>query len=115
MVAAPPTPATPRSKLNWKDSHLQLFGSDLEKAILKAAEGEDKDWDKRIVEGPGLHLWRIEQLVVKPWNRPGTFCQGDSYLVLHTDDNGQHDIHIWVGNESTHDEYGAAAYKVRAD
>lgn len=36
---------------------------------------------------------------------------GDSYLVLHTYEEGgskakKHDLHFWIGAESTQDEYG---------
>lgn len=103
----------PREKLDWKD--LDLFDSDWEKAIVLAAAAreEDPDWDKRIMAGEGLHQWRIEQLVVKPWGQYGKFHKGDCYLISKTDKNGLHDIHIWVGSESSRDEYAAAAYKVR--
>ena len=50
----------------------------------------------------------------------GQFFKGDSYIILHSDgsdpNNLTHDIHIWIGSESSQDEYGTAAYKmVEAD
>ena len=50
----------------------------------------------------------------------GQFFKGDSYIVLQSSgsdpSNLQHDLHIWIGSESTQDEYGTAAYKmVEAD
>lgn len=57
----------------------------------------------------------------RPKEQHGQFFNGDSYIVLKTykekdSDALKHDIHIWIGNESTQDEYGTAAYKmVEAD
>jgi gelsolin len=66
-------------------------------------------------------VWRIEQFQVKEWPREqyGQFFRGDSYIILKTYKVGdalKHDIHIWIGSESSQDEYGTAAYKmVEAD
>jgi len=53
---------------------------------------------------------------VKPWpqDRFGTFYSGDSYIVLITylvEDALHHDIHFWLGQNTTMDEAGTAAYK----
>lgn len=46
----------------------------------------------------------------------GQFFKGDSYIILNSDgsdpSNLAHDIHIWIGSESSQDEYGTAAYKM---
>ena len=52
--------------------------------------------------------------------KTGQFFKGDSYIVLKSEgsdpSNLKHDIHIWIGSESSQDEYGTAAYKmVEAD
>jgi gelsolin len=66
-------------------------------------------------------VWRIEKFQVKPWPKDqyGQFFRGDSYIVLKTYKVGdalKHDVHIWIGSESSQDEYGTAAYKmVEAD
>jgi Gelsolin repeat len=68
-------------------------------------------------------VWRIEKFKVVPWptEQYGEFFRGDSYIVLNTykvgsSDALKYDIHIWIGSESTQDEYGTAAYKmVEAD
>jgi gelsolin len=70
-----------------------------------------------------LKVWRIEQFHVKPWpeEKYGKFHKGDSYIVLNSYTRGDsdalfHDVHIWIGSESSQDEYGTAAYKmVEAD
>ena len=65
-------------------------------------------------------MWRIEQFKVVAWPSDlyGSFHTGDSYVVLHSyqkDPNREklsHDLHIWIGRESSQDEYGTAAYKM---
>jgi len=64
-------------------------------------------------------VWRIEQFKVVPWAEEsyGSFHTGDSYVVLNSyqkegSDAILHDIHIWIGSESSQDEYGTAAYKM---
>ncbi|CAF0896518.1 unnamed protein product [Didymodactylos carnosus] len=66
----------------------------------------------------GLEIWRIEQFNVKPWPKRQyrNFYTGDSYIILNTHTGANQtkirwDIHIWVGNASTQDEYGTAAFK----
>ena len=46
----------------------------------------------------------------------GSFYNGDSYIVLHTykkkDSDKLHwDVHFWLGQNTTQDEAGTAAYK----
>jgi gelsolin len=75
------------------------------------------------MQAAGLKVWRIEQFHVAPWpeEKYGTFHKGDSYIVLDSYTRGNsdalfHDVHIWIGSESSQDEYGTAAYKmVEAD
>jgi hypothetical protein len=55
-----------REKLNWKDTNLALFGSDLEKKIKAAAADSEPQWSN-IGTSVALHIWRIEQFMVKPW------------------------------------------------
>jgi len=66
----------------------------------------------------GLTIWRIEKFKVVPWPKEeyGKFYSGDSYIVLNTYKQDQsnhlyHDIHFWLGAETTKDESGTAAYK----
>ncbi|CAJ1932161.1 unnamed protein product [Cylindrotheca closterium] len=111
-----------QQKISWKDTNLSLIGSDIDhKCKEAAAQGEDA-WEG-IGESPELRVWRIEKFTVKPWPKEqyGEFFKGDSYIVMNTykeDDSDalKHDIHIWIGEDSTQDEYGTAAYKmVEAD
>lgn len=106
-------------KINWKDTNLALIGSDLDRKIKAAAAKNEPQWTNvgKTVE---LRIWRIEQFIVKPWpkGKYGKFHTGDSYVILNTykpipsNPKLAYDIHIWIGDESSQDEYGTAAYKM---
>ncbi|PVD24121.1 hypothetical protein C0Q70_14591 [Pomacea canaliculata] len=104
-------------KYEWKDSNLALFGSELERNIKKASASTEEAW-KGAGRKPGLQIWRIVKFKVTSWPKEeyGKFYSGDSYIVMNTykepgGEELQHDIHFWIGQESTQDEYGTAAYK----
>ncbi|KAG8075061.1 hypothetical protein GUJ93_ZPchr0006g45688 [Zizania palustris] len=65
----------------------------------------------------GLEIWRIEKLqsVPVPRESHGRFFTGDSYVILKTTalKNGsfRHNIHYWLGKDTTQDEAGTAAIK----
>jgi len=66
----------------------------------------------------GLKIWRIENFKVVPWPEKdyGKFFSGHSYIVLNSWRNEStkalnHDIHFWLGQNTTQDEAGTAAYK----
>mmetsp|Transcript_15157 Transcript_15157/g.31190 ORF Transcript_15157/g.31190 Transcript_15157/m.31190 type:complete len:383 (+) Transcript_15157:4177-5325(+) len=109
------------TRYDWKDSNLELFGSKMDyEAKLAAAELEEA-WEG-IGKQAGTYVWRVENFQIKPWpnDQYGQFFKGDSYIVLQSvgsdPANLKHDVHIWIGSESTQDEYGTAAYKmVEAD
>ncbi|XP_051986064.1 gelsolin-like [Xyrauchen texanus] len=60
---------------------------------------------------PGLQIWRIEKMDLKPVPKQlhGNFFTGDAYVVLFTTSAPSYSIHIWLGNECSQDERGAAA------
>uniref|UniRef100_A0AAQ5ZSS7 Gelsolin-like domain-containing protein n=1 Tax=Amphiprion ocellaris TaxID=80972 RepID=A0AAQ5ZSS7_AMPOC len=60
---------------------------------------------------PGLQVWRIENLDLKPVPKAlhGSFYTGDAYLLLLTTAAPSHNIHMWLGDECSQDESGAAA------
>lgn len=71
-----------------------------------------------------LRVWRIEKFKVVLWPQVGTFHTGDSFIVLSTTRKKDsrfeedkkavklvHNIHFWLGLETTQDEAGTAAYK----
>lgn len=101
-------------RISWKESNLALIGSDLDHKIKAAAAEGEPQWDG-IDSGPGLKVWRIEQFKVVPWpeEKYGEFHKGDSYVVLNAyqkedSDALLYDIHIWIGKQSSQDEYGTA-------
>ncbi|KAF9949059.1 hypothetical protein BGZ72_009085 [Mortierella alpina] len=106
----------------WKleETNLAQFGGELEKQHRKEEGALEKAWAKETGVGAktGLWVWRIEQfkVVAVPKNETGRFYSGDSYIVLNTyqkkdSDALLHDIHFWLGNETSQDEAGTAAYK----
>jgi len=66
---------------------------------------------------PGLLIWRIEDFKVVPWPKKeyGNFYSGDSYIILETvKGEGEvllHHIFFWLGEKTSTDEMGTAAYK----
>ncbi|WJX96600.1 Villin-4 [Trifolium repens] len=65
----------------------------------------------------GLEIWRIENFnpVPIPQSSYGKFFTGDSYIILKTTASKsgalRHDIHYWLGKDTSQDEAGAAAIK----
>lgn len=64
----------------------------------------------------GLEAWRIEKLkpVKVPADQLGKLYTGDSYIYLKTTQGRSGlswNIHFWLGNETSQDESGVAAYK----
>lgn len=103
-------------KISWKESNLSLIGSDLDKKIKEAAAAGEEAW-QGIGDEPGVKVWRVEQFKIVPWPEDdyGCFYTGDSYIVLNSyliEDKLYRDLYIWIGSESSQDEYGTAAYKV---
>uniref|UniRef100_A0A8C4TD54 Scinderin like b n=1 Tax=Erpetoichthys calabaricus TaxID=27687 RepID=A0A8C4TD54_ERPCA len=62
-------------------------------------------------KAPGLQIWRIENMDLKPIpkNLYGNFFTGDAYLVLYTTAAPSYSLHMWLGQECSQDESGAAA------
>jgi len=101
---------------NIAESNIANLGSDLEKNCrMAAAEGEPA-W-KKAGKKPGMQIWRIEKFKVKASQTPpGVFYSDDSYICLNTykePDSGKllYDIHFWLGETTSQDEAGTAAYK----
>ncbi|XP_057422444.1 villin-4-like [Lotus japonicus] len=65
----------------------------------------------------GLEIWRIENFnpVPIPQSSYGKFFNGDSYVILKTTASKsgalRHDLHYWLGKDTSQDEAGAAAIK----
>ncbi|KAJ6504612.1 actin regulatory protein [Mycena vitilis] len=105
-----------------KDSNIALLGSDasafLEKHVREASGDKEKAWEGAGT-AVGLQAWRIEKFHVVEWpkDKLGSFYDGDSYIVLNTykktpdAESLSYDLHFWLGENTTQDEAGTAAYK----
>jgi gelsolin len=103
------------TKINIADTNMALFGSPVEKEIKKHAANGEPAW-KKVPKTPGVLVWRVEKFKIVEWpkERYGQFYSGDSYIVLHTykkDDKILYNVHFWLGEHTTLDEAGTAAYK----
>ncbi|ORZ23091.1 hypothetical protein BCR42DRAFT_128972 [Absidia repens] len=107
----------------WRldDTNLANFGSDLEKQHRKEEGALETAWNYEgspIGHEPGMWIWRVQNfsLLPVPIKQAGQFYEGDSYIVLSTTQKKGsealvHNIHFWLGKETTQDEAGTAAYK----
>ncbi|KAJ7780722.1 fragmin60 [Mycena maculata] len=101
-----------------KDSNIALLGSDLEKRVREAAGDKESAWTDAGT-AVGIQVWRIEQFKVVAWpkDKLGSFYDGDSYIVLNTYKKTpdaqtlSYDLHFWLGENTSQDEAGTAAYK----
>lgn len=101
-----------------EDSNIAGLGGDADKKLRASASQKEKAW-KKIKGKVGLIAWRIEKFKVKhsPEAEGGHFFNGDSYILLNTykdkdnDKKLRHDLHFWLGQSTTQDEMGTAAYK----
>jgi len=102
-------------QIDISQTNIANLGTDLEKKIREAGAHREHEWDNAGKQ-PGLQIWRIEKFHVKSWpkERYGEFYSGDSYIVLHTYKKGNanaYDVHFWLGDHTSQDEAGTAAYK----
>lgn len=104
-------------KYDWKDSNMELFGSDLDRQVKKESAMGEPAWEGAGQE-VGTKIWRIVKFQVTDWPTGdyGKFFDGDSYIILYTykkgdSDDLKYDLHFWIGKNSSQDEYGTAAYK----
>ena len=105
---------------DWRDSNVGLIGGDIDHKVKYNSATTEPAW-QGIGEAPGLRIWRIENFEVVAWpeHQYGDFHEGDSYIILHSYKVGSkdgeeklgHDIYFWLGNKTTQDEAGTAAYK----
>lgn len=101
-------------KINIEDTNLALFGTQLELDIKKHSAEQEPAFNGAGHQ-EGILIWRIHAFKLE--NVPSTCCEfysGDSYIVLRTlnkNDVLRHDIHFWLGQATSIDEAGTAAYK----
>ncbi|KIK69764.1 hypothetical protein GYMLUDRAFT_34156 [Collybiopsis luxurians FD-317 M1] len=109
---------TKPTKYNIEDSNIALLGSDLEKRVREHGGDKEPAWQDAGAQ-LGLQIWRIEKFHVVPWPKAqeGKFYDGDSYIMLYTykktpeSKSFSYDIHFWLGEDTSQDEAGTAAYK----
>ncbi|KAJ3340132.1 hypothetical protein HDU93_007357 [Gonapodya sp. JEL0774] len=104
-------------QLDLSDSNIAGLGTDLEKKVRLSAAETEAQW-RGVGEAVELRVWRIVNFKVVPVDPShyGQFFTGDSYIVLNTWKEPSapklyHDIHFFLGLETTQDEAGTAAYK----
>lgn len=105
-----------------RSSIAHMRGNEIDLGALAAERAEHKrsveEARAALDHGGNVLIWRIEkfQKVPLPEEQYGQFCDGDSYIVLHTyeDKNGKEHvvIYFWQGLESSVDEKGASAIEV---
>jgi len=101
---------------NIEDTNVAMIGSDMDKNARKAAAEGEPAW-KKAGKKVGMQIWRIEKFKVKvSQTPPGTFYSDDSYICLNTYKEPEKeslcfDIHFWLGETTSQDESGTAAYK----
>jgi len=83
---------------------------------MKAAAAQGEPAWQNAGKQAGLQIWRVEKFKIKAWpeDQYGNFFDGDSYIVLHTYGHAmslRYNIHFWLGQYTTQDEAGTAAYK----
>lgn len=99
------------------ESNCVEIGSDADKAARKSAAQTEPAWES-VGKEVGIMIWRIEQFKVVAWPKEqyGQFYSGDSYIILETTKEPEfpkllHHIFFWLGESSSIDEMGTAAYK----
>jgi len=105
------------TKKRLADTNMENYGGAEHRAKQKAIADKQAEWDGA-GDDFGVQVWRIEQFRVKHVDEEdyGSFYSGDSYIVLHTykeqgGDEKLHNVHFWLGKETSQDEAGAAAIK----
>lgn len=105
------------TKKKLADTNMENYGGEEHRNKQRAIAEKQPEWFGA-GEKEGTRVWRIEQFQVKDWPREeyGSFFGGDSYIVLHTykEDGGEeilHNVHFWLGEDTSQDEAGAAAIK----
>lgn len=105
-----------REKLKFEDTNMALFGTEIEYKVKKNAAEKEPAWEGTRTR-VGLSIWRIEKFKIVEWPKSeyGKFYDGDSYIILNTSKDKDKLIFkafMWIGQYSSQDEYGTAAYKI---
>jgi gelsolin len=105
------------TQLKVEDSNIANYGSKDHKDLKVSSAKTEAAW-KGAGQKVGLEIWRIEKFQVVHWpkDKYGSFFDGDSYIVLNTYKNPgsdalKYNVHFWLGEKTSQDEMGTAAYK----
>jgi len=102
--------------IDLASTNMANFGTDLEKNIKQHAAQGEPAW-KDCGKAAGIEIWRVVnfKIVPTPKKSYGEFFDGDSYIILQSikkaDGSFMHEVFFWLGEFTTQDEAGTAAYK----
>jgi len=102
-------------KFDLASSNVAGLGSKANHELKHDASLKEGAW-KGCGQKEGIEIWRVEKFKIVAWPQKyyGSFFSGDAYVLLHTtkkDGKLMYKIHFWLGEKSTQDEQGTAAYK----
>lgn len=98
-------------------TNIELFGSEFEQKIKEESAKTEPIWLNIDMNLPNLYIWKVMNFKLYQIKKENTgmFYEGDSYIVFNIfkESNGSlsYNIHFWLGNCTTADEMGTAAYK----
>jgi gelsolin len=100
-----------------KDSNIEAYGGQDHKDAKAAKAQAEAEYKGVLPPKIGIMKWRIENFAVKLQPTDNAFYSGDSYIVLNTykktgENTFRYNAHFWLGEHSTQDEKGTAAFKV---
>lgn len=100
-----------------KDSNIEAYGGQDHQDAKKAKAQAEAEYKGVLPPKVGIMKWRIENFGVKKQTPDNAFYSGDSYIVLNTykrtgENTFRFNAHFWLGEHSSQDERGTAAFKV---
>lgn len=99
------------------NTNIELFGTEFEQKIKEESAKTESIWLNLDTKTPNLYIWKVMnfKLIDIKKENIGMFYEGDSYIVFNIqkdlDGSIKYNIHFWLGNLTTADEMGVAAYK----
>lgn len=105
-----------KRSVDYINSNLANFGTELEYQVKLASAQSEEAWQQYSRHNDALKVWRVERFKIKDWPTElyGKFHVGDCYIVINRKGVAPaytYDLHFWLGDESSIDERGTAAYK----
>lgn len=98
------------------ESNIANFGTEIEFKVKKASAEGEPEFKQFANPKSGTYLWRVRNFKLEPCfpDDVANFFRGDSYLavsIVGTGASKTFDIFFWIGDQTTLDEAGTAAYK----